>query len=247
MWPFNNQQNSQQPNNQQGGQGQGNNQQNNQQGSQGSNQQDPPKGLDRFAHLLQNANNKDGDGKQGQNQRQPTNVPELFKNQEFLQGLRGNLRQNINSSISAETRQKLQSGDPEALMSLVSEVAEASYLQALQHGASLQNLVMDEKLEDFSSKTNSLVDSKFQNQEFTQAIPQLKNPIVQLGVEAFMSKVREQNPTISPEDMKAQVTDYLSELGKDFGIGKEPEPSKSDTDQGIDWLAELGMEPPPQQ
>lgn len=103
-------------------------------------------------------------------------------------------------------------------MELMSSVAESAYVQALQHGASLNGLVLGEQLEDFSQNTESLVGKKLQDQQYISAIPQLQNPIVQLGVQAFMDKVREQNPTITPDEMKAQMNEYISELGKDLGL-----------------------------
>lgn len=210
-------------------------------------QQEPKTGLDRFAHLLDNASNK-GDGKDPANPKQPTNVGELFKDDNFTKGLRTNLRSNIMNSISQETKALMEANDPQAMQSMMADIAEASYMQALQHSASLQNLVLDEKLEGVNSSTSQLVDSKLQNQEFTQAIPQLKNPIVQLGVEAFMGKVREQNPTISAEDMKAQVTEYVSELGMSLNpeLGASKQAPVKDVDNGIDWFEELGIEAPPE-
>lgn len=203
-----------------------------------------PTGLDKFAKLL---DNKDSKGTGQAQQKQRTDVNSLFKDQNFLGGLRTNFRQQVNSSISDEVRQKLANGDPEALMELMSSVAESAYVQALQHGASLNGLVLGEQLEDFSQNTESLVGKKLQDQQYISAIPQLQNPIVQLGVQAFMDKVREQNPTITPDEMKAQMNEYISELGKDLGVIQQPDAPKDDLTKGVDWFAELGMEPPPSQ
>lgn len=260
MWPFTNNQQTSQPGNQQqpsGNQQQPGNQQNAGNGNQpgvdpnsnsGGQQNPPPEGLDKFAHLLDNASNKDGEGGDPNSQKQPTNVPELFKDENFTKGLRTNLRQSLNTAISPETKALMEANDPNAMMSMMQDIAEASYMQALQHASSLNGIVLNEKMEGLNVETSNLVDSKLQSQEFTQAIPQLKNPIVKLGVEAFMDKVREQNPTISPEDMKAQITEYVGELGKDLGAvpqGSSNQEPESDVDKGIDWFEELGIQPPP--
>lgn len=201
-----------------------------------------PTGLDKFAALIQNENKGDGQGQQ----RQRTNVQELFKNEQFMQGLRSNLRNSLSSAISEDTKAKLAENDPSAFILAIQEVAEASYMQALQHGASLQDLVLNEKLEDVQSNTESLVGKRLQEQQYLSAIPQLQNPIVQLGVQSFMDKVREQNPTITPDELKSQLNEYISELGTELGAIQKPEDPKQDVDNGVDWLQELGMEPPPQ-
>lgn len=241
MWPF--------PNNQQQQASQPNTQGQQQQGQQpdpnAQQQQEPKTGLDKFSHLLDNASNTGGEGAAGA-AKQPTNIGELFKDTKFTDGLRSNLRSNVMNSITPETRELMENNDPQAMMSMMADIAEASYMQALQHSASLQNLVMDEKVEGINTQTSQLVDDRLQSQEFNQAIPQLKNPIVQLGVEAFMGKVREQNPTITAQEMKDQVTEYVSELGTTLGVEGQPasqEPA-SDTDKGIDWFEELGIETP---
>lgn len=220
------------------------NTQNNQQQQQPDPPQPAPTGLDKFASLVDNANNPQNAGEK----KAPLNVNELFQNPQFLSGLKSNLRTSLQSSVSPETRQKLESNDPDALLSLVTDVAEASYMQALQHSASLQNLAMDERFTEFSSNTENLVGKRIQDQQYYSAIPQLQNPIVQLGIQSFVDKVREQNPTITPDEMKSQINEYVSALGKDLGAIEEPESEEQrKAEQGIDWFQELGMEPPPQQ
>jgi hypothetical protein len=235
MWPFNNtnqqqptQQPTQQPIQQQ----------------QSAQQQPPkpePKGLDKFAHLLDNATQQ---GQQGQAQKQkPIQVTELFKNEQFVGNLRQNIRSNLTQALTPELRQKMASNDPEAMLEVFTALGEAAYLQSLEHSTSLQNLALSSKMEEFQDSTSRTVDTKLQKHQLTSAMPQLNNPIVQLGVQAFMDKVLEQNPATSPDEMKAQVTEYLQELSKDFGVGstEDQDNQANDTDQGIDWFKELGI------
>ena len=235
MWPFNSQQQQQQQQQQQP---------NNQKSEpKNDSNNESPKGLDKFAHLLQN---QQQDGDKANTPQQPFDAQALFKNKEFIGNLRSNIRQSIPSSISPETKAKIEANDPDAMVSMMSDIAESMYLKALEHSTSLQNLALDDKLKGFSDQTSNLVDNKLSKSQLESAIPQLKNPIARLGIEAFIEKAREQNPTASPEDINSQVKEYLSELGKDFGLSgsDDKEPEGNDVNKGIDWFEELGIQQP---
>lgn len=197
-----------------------------------------PTGLDKFSHLIDNAKNADDQG----NAPSRTDVKALFKDQQFLQGLTSNFRNSMAASISPETKQKLENNDPDAMQSMIIDIAQASYMQSLEHSASLQDLVLGEVAQDISTNTDNLVNNKIKDYQYSSSIPQLNNPIIQLGVQAFTSKLREQNPDISPDELKSQIGDYLQEMSKSFNGDPEADTKGDSKDEGIDWIADLGLE-----
>jgi len=206
-------------------------------------QDEPKTGVDKFAFLLENNDQAKNEDK---GKAQPINPKELFANKEFTDSLRQNARANALSSLSDEVKQGIVDGNPESLIEALGSMSEAIYMQAIQDTSNLQSVVLDQKLDTVKDDAQATVNSGLREHQITQAIPQLKNPILRLGVQSFMDKLQEQDPTMSPEDMKEQVGEYLSTLGKEFGVVAEDVPEESDTDQGVDWMEELGLTEPSQ-
>lgn len=201
----------------------------------------PKTGVDKFAFLLENSNQANDDSQQPA---KPLNIKELFANEEFTGSLRQHARTSALKSLSDEVKQGIADGNPESLIEALSSMAEAIYMQAIQDTSNLQSAVLDQRLVSVKDETSDAVKSGLREHQINQAIPQLNNPILRLGVQSFMDKLQEQDPSMSPDDMRTQVNDYLATLGKEFGVMPDADKPASDTEAGVDWFSELGIEPP---
>ena len=208
-----------------------------------------PQGLDKFLALVQ-TQQKPGDPNNPQ-VKQPLNITELFSNPEFTKTLQENMRGQFKVSISQETQDKIAANDPTALMDLVQDAMTSAYMTSMQHSAHLQNLAMTDQLDAFGNKVDQNTQQAISQHSLVQQIPQLKNPVVQLGVESVIQRMREQNPTATPEDLQKQITEYITELGKAFGAIPTEDPNNPSVaadglPQDFNWLNELGLELPPE-
>lgn len=205
-----------------------------------------PTGLAKFASLVQN-NTNSGDGDPAA-PKQPLNVPGLFQDETFVKSLQSNIRASIQQGITQETREKLAANDPQALLSVIQDTATAAYMQALQHSAHLQGMSMEDQLEQFSGRIEDQTNQAIGQHALVQQMPQLNNPVVQLGVNAVIESIRSQNPQATPQDIQTQVTEYLGELGKAFGAVPSEDPQQVENPDGqpadFDWLKDLGIDDP---
>lgn len=204
------------------------------------NQQQPqkkePEGLDKFATLFQN-NENTGNNESADQKKEPINIQELLKDQDFASKLLGNFRSNLQSAISPETKQLMEAGDPNAMQAMMTDMMSAAYLQSLEHSTTLQNLALEDRLNAVTDTTDKVVDSKLQQFQLNQAIPQMNNPIMKMGIEGLVSKLQEQNPTMSPQEVNAQVQEYVSLMNKEFNPDTTQQQNDADSDQdNVDWI-----------
>lgn len=196
-------------------------------------QQPEPQGLDKFASLVQNNNVDTKDGEKPQ----PLDIQAVFKDPEFIAKAQAGLRNNLQNAISDQTKQLMENNDPAAMQSMMMDMASAVYMQSLEHSASLQDLTLKEKLDAFSSTTDQVVDSKLQQSDLQQAIPQMQNPILRLGIEGVINQIQAQNPTMTPQEVNGQVQEYFGLLNQELNPDTEAQ-AKAEEEQAaeVDWI-----------
>jgi len=194
-----------------------------------------PEGLDKWGNLVQNGENP------GDKPSAPTEVFDpvaILKDPEALEKISAGL--DFSTSISSETQQKLSNNAPDAIISLVNDVGKAAYLQAIQHSSALSQQHVADIVAQQSTQTKGDIKSGLANYELEQALPEIKNPIVKLGIEQFVGKLKEQNPTISGVDVATEVRGYLKELSTIMNPS-DSEKAGEQSRKDIDWLSEMGF------
>ena len=196
-----------------------------------------PEGLDKWAKL---AENKSSENNPSDSPKEVFDPVAILKDPESLDRISDSL--DFTQSISAETQEKLANNAPDAMLSLVNDVGKAAYLQAIQHSSALSQQHVDDRFTQQRGQTKEDIQSGLGNYELEQALPEIKNPIIQLGIKSFVSELRAQTPNISGKDIATNVRGYLS----DMHTALSPESSSSDGNKSIeeiDWLTEMGYPP----
>lgn len=192
-------------------------------------------GLDKWKGLV---DNKASEGKGSEEDTPIFDPVSILKNPEAIEKISNSL--DFTSSISPETQQKLASNEPDGIISLVSDVGKAAYLQAIQHSTALTQQHITDLLAKQEKGLSSNIQSHLKDHELEQVLPDLKNPIVRLGTQQFVKELRNQQPNISSQDIAKEVKDYLKELANTINPAT-PEPKPKRADQVDDWMAEMGF------
>ena len=194
----------------------------------------PLEGLDKWGGLVENEES----GTSPEKSTEVFDPVAILKDPEALERISASL--DFTSSISAETQQKLADSAPDALTSLVNDVGKAAYLQAIQHSSALSQQHVADRFNQQQTVTKGDIMSGISDYELEQALPEIKNPIIKLGIESFIGKVKEQNPSISGKGIADEVRGYLKEMHNAINSeAKTPEADKKSKE--IDWLSEMGF------
>ena len=193
-----------------------------------------PTGLDKWGNLVDNKTSTEGE---------PTAPKPIFdpvailKDPAALEKISSEL--DFTSAITKETQQKFADNDPGAMVSMANDIGKAAYLQAIQHASALSQQHVADRLDRQEDSLSSSIKTHLSEYELEQHIPEIKNPIVRLGTEQFVAKLKAQNPSMSASDVSTEVRSYLKELSNTFNPDT-PKPGE-EKPQEIDWLTEMGF------
>jgi len=196
---------------------------------------EPVVGLDKWKGLV------DNESSEGKPPVEPAPIFDpvaILKDPAALEQITSSL--DFSKSISEETQQKLADKAPDGIISLVNDIAKASYQQALQHSTALSQQHVTDVLARQEDQTSSNIQSHIKDYELEQQLPEVKNPIVRLGTQQFISELRKQQPNISSQDVASEVRSYLTELSKNVNP-PAPTPAEQQAADNVDWMAEMGF------
>ena len=193
-------------------------------------------GLDKWGKLVENQDSGDSPS---DTSKQIFDPVEILKDPEALERISDSL--DFTQSISAETQQKLTDNAPDAIISLVTDVGKAAYLQAIQHSSALSQQHVADIIVQQQGQTKDAIKSGLGTYELEQALPEIKNPIIRMGIESFVDKLKIQNPSISGSDIANNVKGYLKEMNT--ALSPESSPKAGNEAEGTDWLTEMGFPP----
>jgi hypothetical protein len=195
-----------------------------------------PKGLDKWAGLLDNDKT---DEKLGEAEKPTTifNPNEILADEEAVTALLS--KTDFTSNISPETQQKLADGAPDAMLALNNDIGKQVYLQAMRHTTALVDRQMNERFAAQEGVTSSKINSSINDKDLAKLLPEITNPIIALGVQPFIDKLRAQNPSMSTADVAAQTKEYLGDLNNKLNA-PPPDPKK---DEEVDWMEGLDFNP----
>ncbi len=194
-----------------------------------------PTGLDKWGNLVDNKTSTEGEPPA------PTPVFDpvaILKDPAALEKISSQL--DFSSSITKETQQLFADNDPSAMVAMANDIGKAAYLQALQHSSALAQQHVADRFDQQDKSLSSNIKTHLSEYELEQHIPEIKNPIVRMGTEQFVAKLKQQNPTMSASDVSSEVRSYLKELSATFNPDT-PKPGEPVAPEEIDWLTEMGF------
>lgn len=192
------------------------------------------KGLDIWAGILDNPK-PEGD-EEPKVPTGPFDPAALLADDEAMAALTSKL--DFSNALSAETQQKMQDQDPSALMDAMEDMGKAMYAQAMRHGAVMNARAMNERFDAADSKVSSTISQHVDDRELAGQLPEISNPLIAMGVQPFIDKLRKANPSMSTTDVATQVRAYMGEANN---VLNRPPPTP-ESEKEIDWFEELGIQ-----
>ena len=195
----------------------------------------PLEGLDKWGNLVQD------EGNSGKPDADPPTVFDpvaILKDPEALENIANSI--DFSSAITETTQQKLADQSPDALINLVQDISKAAYLRAIQDSSALSQQHISDRLAQQTIQTKDEIATGLSAHELEKALPEIKNPIIRIGIEGFIGKLREQTPGISGMDIASEVKGYLAEMSK--AVNPNDSTDKANTkSKEVDWLSEMGF------
>ena len=157
------------------------------------------------------------------NQNQPNNQPNTPA--EIVPGLTAQqLLQNLGSvnytqTIPPELMTSALGGDVESFNKVISTVAQLSAAIAVQQSVMANKALLDDRFKNFDTQVSSKIgEAKYQD---VLADPKFSNPFVQPLAQTLMAKLRERDPSITPDQIRSTLPQLIEYSMKQFQGGNQ--------------------------
>ena len=163
---------------------------------------------------------------------EPFDATTLFNNPEIVDKLRSSV--DFSKSISSETQQLLEAGDPKGFMSAMQDISKASFLEALKVSAALNKTSIEDAVKRTIEQSKGQITQSLEDFDLQKEIPQINNPVIRLGLEAAKKQLKEQNPSMSASDLAKHLKGFLAEANKMVN-SQSPAASASKEEEPVSW------------
>ena len=189
--------------------------------------------FDKITNLLYpKKNGEDSKNSDSQKPAEPFDPTTLFNDPETLSKLRESV--DFSKSISNETQQLLEAGDPKGFMSAMQDISKASFLEALKVSAALNKTSIEDAVKRTIEQSKGQITQSLEDFDLQKEIPQINNPVIRLGLEAAKKQLKEQNPSMSASDLAKHLKGFLAEANKMVN-SQSPAASASKEEEPVSW------------
>lgn len=191
-----------------------------------SNQQSPSLEQLLFAEPPADTNNQNNQNNQQPNQKPQNPQQGEYLNTEIAPGLTPQkLINNLNSvnflqAVPSEVFEKALAGDAEAFRQTLSSVAQLSALVAIQQSLTSSRGQIDQRFQDVDSRVESRIGEARYNDVL--ADPRFSDPFIKPLATDLVSRLRKQDPKITPEQIKEALPKLIDHAVKRMTSGQEP-------------------------
>ena len=188
--------------------------------------------FDKITALLYPKKNGNEKTPEIQESSEPFDATTLFNNPEIVDKLRSSV--DFSKSISSETQQLLEAGDPKGFMSAMQDISKASFLEALKVSAALNKTSIEDAVKRTIEQSKGQITQSLEDFDLQKEIPQINNPVIRLGLEAAKKQLKEQNPSMSASDLAKHLKGFLAEANKMVN-SQSPAASASKEEEPVSW------------
>lgn len=136
--------------------------------------------------------------------------------QQLLQNL-GSV--NYTQTIPPELMTSALGGDVESFNKVISTVAQLSAAIAVQQSVMANKALLDDRFKNFDTQVSSKIgEAKYQD---VLADPKFSNPFVQPLAQTLMAKLRERDPSITPDQIRSTLPQLIEYSMKQFQSGNQ--------------------------
>jgi hypothetical protein len=179
----------------------------------------PPNPLDVYAKLWDNTSNTEA------------NQPPRFQvDPKVIGDVSSNL--DFTKDVPQELMQKAQTGDMQALMSMMNHVARGAYQSALQHNMGLTDKFIDARSSYDQQAISGRVKSEMVTSSFKD-IPNSHHPVVKSELKRIAEAMQKQYPEAHPDEIVQHTKEYWKLL-QDATTGK-PQENAPTAGAETDW------------
>ena len=196
-----------------------------------------PSEFDKITNLLYpKKNGEDSKNSDPQKPAEPFDPTTLFNDPETLSKLRESV--DFSKSISNETQQLLEAGDPKGFMSAMQDISKASFLEALKISSVLNKTAIDDAVTRILEQSKGQISQSLEDFDLQKEIPQITNPVIRLGLESARQQLKQQNPTMSASELAKTLKGFLAEANKMVNTQSIPDPEtvKTENETWEDWV-----------
>ena len=156
-----------------------------------------------------------------QNQQQEAELAPGLTARQLIQNL-GNV--NFMGAIPQETVQAALGGDANAFQQVISSVAQLSSALAVQQSIAASKSLMDSKFSEFDSSLNSRIGESKYSDILTD--PRFSNPFIKPMAENLITKLRERDPSITPDQIKQTLPNLIQYAMSKASLGQQDQPNQ---------------------
>lgn len=167
----------------------------------------------------------DNNNQQGEQQKTQNNQQSDYLNTEIAPGLTPQkLINNLNSvnflqAVPSEVLEKALSGDADAFRQTLSSVAQLSAMVAIQQSLTSSRGQIDQRFQDVDSRVESRIGEARYNDVL--ADPRFSDPFIKPLATDLVSRLRKQDPKITPEQIKEALPKLIDHAVKRMTGGQE--------------------------
>lgn len=166
----------------------------------------------------------------------PIDPIKLFENPEAVQKLMASM--DFTKHISDDTLRLLESNDSKGITSLVNDTSKAAFLEALKFSSALNKQVVEDAVKRAVEQSKGQINESLGDYELNQAMPEISNPVIRLGLDAVKQQLKAQNPSMNSKELAGHLKTYLVEANKFVNPYPNATPSTTpaDVDSWLDWV-----------
>lgn len=153
---------------------------------------------------------------------QPQEIVPGLTAQQLLQNLSS---VNYTQTIPPELMTNALGGDVDSFNKVISTVAQLSAAIAVQQSVMANKALLDDRFKNFDTQVQSKIgEAKYQD---VLADPKFSNPFVQPLAQTLMSKLRERDPSITPDQIRSTLPQLIEYSMKQFQSGNQNQPNQN--------------------
>ena len=148
----------------------------------------------------------------------------------------------FSQSLPPELRQRIASGDSEAMMEAIDHVGREAFL----HSTRMSHGLIDKGVKTGLDKFGTGLDDRFRDYEVRRQTPTndlYSHPTVAPTYQAMKSFIAKQNPNLSAQQVVEQTEQWFNGMSSAMAAKQNPQ-SQSQESQGTDWAATFGAGEP---
>jgi len=165
---------------------------------------------------------------------QAATAPKLDLSNEVLDKVVPNI--DFMAGLSAEVKQGLASGDPQAIVSAMQATAANGYKAAMQHNAALMNDHLDQRFEGFKPAVADSVAQQMTSHEVAK-LPNAENPVIRAELDRVSTQLRNKFPSADSAWIAKQANTYLVELGTQLSGTPQAQQQEAQLPESVDFAA----------